>query len=163
MEAKKTVKSLIEGITIVAFKKVETDIKQQAKFKEYLKRISKFPITFGKLSETIIVLISKDNILKELLKKKDKIISKAGITENTSLGIFIPHCYSKDEKKEQINKICKEMGYDFWQIWGVRYFRPMISSDGEPRDQFETLELIIQIISGFMEVKDKYDIMKDKK
>jgi len=28
MEAKKTVKSLIEGITIVAFKKVETDIKQ---------------------------------------------------------------------------------------------------------------------------------------
>lgn len=45
--------------------------------------------------------------MKELLKKTEKVISKVGIIENTSIGIFIPYCFSKDEKKEQINKICK--------------------------------------------------------
>jgi len=43
-----------------------------------------------------VVLISKDNIFRELLKKKDKIIEKLGITANTSMGIYMPLCYSRD-------------------------------------------------------------------
>lgn len=30
-----------------------------------------------------------------------------GINESTQMGIYIPYCYSRLEKKEQIHKICK--------------------------------------------------------
>jgi hypothetical protein len=70
MEAKKTMKNLIEGVTVISFKDINLELKAEIKLKDYLSKISKYPITYGKISETILVIISKDNILKELLKKK---------------------------------------------------------------------------------------------
>lgn len=50
------------------------------------------------------------------------------------MGIYIPYCYSRLEKKEQIHKICKEMGYDYWNIRKIKYFRQMIASEGDVND-----------------------------
>jgi len=47
MEAKKTIKSLIESLTIVAFKNINLSKQEEAKLREYLIRISKFPIVMG--------------------------------------------------------------------------------------------------------------------
>lgn len=33
----------------------------------------------GKLNENVMIILSKDNILRDLLKKTDRVISKAGI------------------------------------------------------------------------------------
>ncbi len=52
------------------------------------------------------------------------------------------------------------MGYDYWGTWGIRYFRTMIAFDDGVNDPMETIELIINIIGGFMDVKDKHDVMK---
>ncbi len=70
MEAKTTMKNLIEGVTVISFKDIDLELKAEIKLKDYLSKISKYPITYGKISETVLVIISKDNILKELLKKK---------------------------------------------------------------------------------------------
>ena len=50
MEAKKTMKNLIEGITIVGFKNIDLNLKAEIKLKDYLKKISKYPITYGKIA-----------------------------------------------------------------------------------------------------------------
>jgi hypothetical protein len=51
------------------------------------------------------------------------------------------------------------MGYDYWSIWGIRYFRPMIALENKQGNK-EIIELIIRILAGFNEVKDKYEIIK---
>lgn len=55
------------------------------------------------------------------------------------------------------------MGYDYWNARGIYYFKTMIAAYDEVKDPLEVLELIIQIIGGFMDVKDKFDVMKKEK
>ncbi len=52
------------------------------------------------------------------------------------------------------------MGYDYWSTWGIRYFRTMIAFDDGVKDPMETMELIINIIGGLMDVKEKHEVMK---
>lgn len=93
--------------------------------KAYTTKISNFPIYIGKLAKNSLVMFSKDNILKALMKK-EKFINYLNLKPNSEIGLyFIKMHQNYPAKKLTIENLCQEKGYDFTNLGGgpIHFFK----------------------------------------
>jgi len=70
MESKKTMKNAVESMVCVIIK--DSDLDSQ-KLSGYLKKVANYPVHLGRYDNKSYVLITKDNILKQILKNSKKL------------------------------------------------------------------------------------------
>ena len=79
MEAKAAVKNALESMVAFFVKDTKVDSKVISK---YLKKATLYPAYFGRYSNSIVVVISKDNILKQLISKSANFLKYLGLEQS---------------------------------------------------------------------------------
>lgn len=76
MECKNTMKNVFESMVCLFIKNTEIDHKLM---KKYLKKASLYPVYCSSYSQNMSVIISKDNILKQLISKSPNFMKYLGL------------------------------------------------------------------------------------
>ena len=76
MEAKATIKNVLESMVCLFVK--DTRIEHRALTK-YLKKAALYPVYNGQISANMNIIISKDNILKQLINKSPSFLKYIGL------------------------------------------------------------------------------------
>lgn len=83
MMAKTTMKNALESLVCLIFRNVGMEKEGEGRLREYLGNLSKYPICHSRLSKEKHVLIGKDNIVRQLLEKPEKLKRIMVITEDS--------------------------------------------------------------------------------
>jgi len=77
MESKCTIKNVLESMVCLVIKNTQINDETLLKF---LEKASTYPIHFGRIGEKDCIIISKDNILKQLIYKSAGFFKHTGIS-----------------------------------------------------------------------------------
>ena len=137
MEAKSLIRNILESMVCLFIKDTQVEYKILAK---YLKKATLFPVHFTKFSQHIAIIISKDNILKQLINKSASFIKYIGLNQEVdetqkdidpSVGFYVVPSESLDAKMEKIREKVQNKGYDIYSHQGIRYFRRVFIQAGK--------------------------------
>lgn len=111
---------------------------------KYLKKASLYPIYLGSHNNHTSVIISKDNILKQLLMKSPNFMKYLGLEEpnelsfslsqteyEPSVGFYLIPSGTINLKIEKIKEKCQSKSYDIFTHFGVRYFKKVFIQQGK--------------------------------
>ncbi len=102
---------------------------------KFLNAASTYPIHYGRLSEKRFIIVSKDNILKQLITKSAKFFEYLGIEEGkdkseANVGLFLIRSPTFKTKIEQTRDVCKLKGYDLFENGNVYYINQVFYNEG---------------------------------
>ena len=87
MEAKNTLRNIINSVAVMEIRSTAS-ADQYKRLEAYLKKIIEYPIIFRKTGEGVYILITKDNITKQLLTKS-KFRDFVSSTTKNMIGFFL--------------------------------------------------------------------------
>jgi hypothetical protein len=135
---------------------------------KFLEKASTYPIHFGRLFEKECVIISKDNILKQLITKSAGFFKHIGIdlpdelegniSVNAKIGIFIIRSHTFKPKIDNARNYCKDIGYDLFYNAGVHFISQVFYQEGsEKKDVIR--KLLGEIMMALESSKEKFQTM----
>ena len=137
MEAKSTIKNILESMICLMIK--DTKVKDGTLVK-YLKKASLYPVHFTRINAYTTLLITKDNILKQLASKSPQFMKLVGLErteeqmENGNdpvLGFYMVPSVSYESRMDKIREKIKNRNYDIYTSMGVKYMRENFIQQGK--------------------------------
>ena len=107
---------------------------------KYLKKATLYPVHFAKFTNSIAIVISKDNILKQLINKSASFMKYIGLemeldqtqtSVDPSVGFYILPSNSLDLKMEKIREKAQIKNHDVYSHLGIRYLKKVFIQAGK--------------------------------
>lgn len=165
MEAQAVVKNILESMLCLFVKDTQVDYKILPK---YLKKATLFPVHFTKFNQHIAIIISKDNILKQLINKSASFIKYIGLDQDgdgvqkevdPTVGFYVITSSSLDNKMEKIREKVQSKGYDIYSHLGIRYFKRVFIQAGKEKYN-DSKELLSELTQCIEQNKTKFEISR---
>ena len=165
MEAKAVIKNILESMVCIFVKDTTVEYKILAK---YLKKATLFPVHFMKFNQNIAIIISKDNILKQLINKSASFMKYIGLDQGVdetqkevdpTVGFYVLPSFSLDTKMEKIKDKAQSKGYDIYSHLGIRYFRRVFTQAGKEKTN-DSKELLSDLTQCIEQNKTKHEVSK---
>ena len=137
MEAKSTIKNILESMVCLMIK--DTKVKDGTLVK-YLKKASLYPVHFSRINNHTTLLITKDNILKQLASKSPQFMKLIGLErseeelENSNdplIGSYMVASPSFETRMDKVRDKIKNRNYDIYTNMGVRFLRENFIQQGK--------------------------------
>ena len=137
MEAKTLIKNIVESLVCLFVKDTHVEYKTMGK---YLKKATLYPVHFAKFSNNIAIVISKDNILKQLINKSASFMKYIGLemeldqtqtSVDPSVGFYILPSNSLELKMEKIREKAQLKNHDVYSHLGIRYLKKVFIQAGK--------------------------------
>jgi hypothetical protein len=168
MEAKAAMKNVIESMVCLFIKDTPIDFKIMLK---YLKKATLYPVYFAKFNNSTAIVISKDNILKQLISKSTSFMRYLGLEQSAeeiqknvdpTVGFYLIPSISLDIKIEKMREKAQSKSYDIYSHTGIRYLRKVFIQQGKEQTN-DYKALLIDLMLCVEEYKQKFEIGRPQK
>lgn len=166
MQAKAVIKNVLESLVCLIVQSTAVDLRTLEKF---LDKAANFPTLVAKFHQKGFMVITKDNIIKQLALKSNNFFKYLGIQvydkegervpSSPKVGIFVIRSLSWNNKIDKIRNVCKDKGYDLFMNCGIHYINQVFYSSEKQNDDV-IRQLLNPIMAGLEESKKKYDVVK---